>query len=304
MMKRHHEHPENSGSKSALGLAIGATAVVLVIEVAGGIWTNSLALLSDAAHVFMDLLSFILTLWAILISERAVSDRRTYGWHRMEVFAALINALTVFTMAVLIFWQAVKRFAQPQPILSSQMLIIALGGLFVNLFVVWKLHPHVGEDVNVRSAFLHSVGDALASVTVVIGGALVLITNKSLIDPLAAMLVALIIVFGAYQIFTDSIHILMEGAPKGLDRAMITGAIEEIAGQQSVKDLHIWNLCSHLCTLSVHIVLPENQMSKQREILEQLNLNLEKKFNIVHTTIQIESDAWRDGRSKNIPGKP
>ena len=288
----HHEHRETLLSKKALRLSIAAISGIFVIEILGGIWTNSLALLSDAAHVFVDLLSLVLSLLAILMAERPISDSRTFGWHRMEVFAALVNGATVCLIGILIGIGAFKRIANPQAILTAPMLAIACFGLAVNLFVIWKLRPHIGLDLNVKSAFVHAFGDAAASVAVVAGGTLVLLTSKPVIDPIAAVLVALIIMSNSYWILRDSIHILLEGAPRGLERRLIVNSIEEIAGSRTIKDFHIWNLCSHISALSVHLILPESRMAEQKIILENINMSLEKKFNIVHTTIQIESDTW------------
>lgn len=289
----HHEHKDVLKTKRALGLAIAATAAILGVEFAGGLWTNSLALLSDAAHVLMDLLSFALSLAALALAERPVSDDRTFGWHRLEVFAALANALTVFAIAGSVLVHAVERLAAPEAILGPEMLAIATLGLGVNLFVIWRLHPHSGGDVNIRGALLHALGDALASVAVVGGGILVMITGKPVFDPAAAILVAAVIVFGAGRIFWDAFHILMEGMPRGLDRRRVAGSIEAIAGPGSIRDLHVWNICSHICALSVRLVLPDGKMSGQRRVLEDVSAALEKDFNIVHTTIQIESDLWQ-----------
>lgn len=292
-----HAH-EAEHSKSALTLAIAATAAILVVELAGGLWTNSLALLSDAAHVFMDLLSFVLTLFAIRLAEKPTSDVRTYGWHRMEVLAAVINGLTVFFIAFFIFAQAIRRLSVPEIVLVPQMLAIAGLGLVVNLFVIWKLHPHAGKDVNVRGAFLHAFGDAAASLAVVGGGLLILETGKTVVDPIVAMAVAVIILFGAFRLLGDSVHILLEGTPKGLDRRLVVREIESVAGAGSVRDLHVWNLCSHLCALSVHLVAREGDLPRQREVLEQIRGNLRDKFNIVHSTIQIEFEHWKSDPSK------
>ncbi|MBI2915349.1 MAG: cation transporter [Elusimicrobia bacterium] len=288
----HHEHPSLNHSKTALKVAIYATAAIFVVELTGGIWTHSLALLSDTAHVFMDLLSFVLSLMAILLAERPVSDTRTFGLHRLEVFAAMTNGITIILMAALIFFHACARLLNPVPILSAEMLVIALIGLIVNLIVIWRLHPHLGKDVNMKSAYLHALGDAAASVAVVGGGILVFWTGNQRIDPMAAILISVIIVVSAFKILRDSFHILMEGAPKGLDRKTIVQSIEEIAGAESVKDLHIWNICSHLCALSLHLKVADPQMVRQKQLLETINLQLQQKFSIIHTTIQIESNQW------------
>ena len=288
-----HEHQDTHNSKDALKIAILATGFIFVLEFAGAWWTNSLALLSDSVHVMMDLLSFILTLSAIHLAERPISDSRTFGWHRLEVFAAMVNGMTVSFAVVFIVFQALKRIAHPQAVLTFSMLEIAGLGLLANLFVVWKLSPFHKKDLNVKSAFLHAAGDAVASVAVIFGGLFIWWTKNPVADPVAAIAVAAIVFAGAFGIFRDGIHILLEGAPRGVETNLVVQLIEEVSGEDSVKDLHIWNLCSHICALSVHIRLPESRMSQQKKILEEINLSLERKFNIVHTTVQIESEHWR-----------
>ena len=286
-----HHHKDMAHSKKALGLALAATVSILVVEVLGGLWTHSLALLSDSAHVFMDALSFGLTYLAIVFAEKPISDSRTFGLHRLEVFAALINGLTVFLIALVITAAAIRRLHHPQPIHTLPMLSIALLGLAVNLFVIWKLRPLLGEDVNVRSAFLHALGDALASVAVVAGGVVIYFTGAWVVDPAMAILVAAVIFVGVYGLFRDSVQILLEGAPKGLEKDKIIAAVEDIAGPGAARDLHIWSICSHIRSLSLHVVLPEARMKDQAAILAEINLSLERKFNIVHTTIQIEPEG-------------
>lgn len=292
MVHRAHDHKNSHASKAALKLAIIATTLILFAELAGALWTNSLALFSDVIHCAGDSLSFFLSYFAILLAERPRSDTRTFGLHRLEVFAALINALTVFVMAFFIFFHAIKRINQPQEIMSFEMLIIAIIGLIVNGVVIWKLHPHLKEDVNIKSAYLHALGDALASVAVVASGIIILITKQNIVDPITALLVATIIVVSAYKICRDSIQILMEGVPYRLDQNLLIKSIENISGEQTVKDLHVWNICSHLRALSLHITLPERALARQKEILENITTTLENDFNIFHSTIQIESESW------------
>ncbi len=288
-----HVHREGGHSKKALIIAICATSFILAVEVVGGIWTNSLSLLSDAAHVLMDLFSFILTLSAMILAARPVSQTRTYGLHRLEVFAALVNGMTVIGIAVAIVYFAVQRFQNPEAIRVAEMLGIAVLGLIVNLWVVLTLHPHSHKDINVRSALWHSLGDAAASVAVIGGGLLTLLTGSKWADPVAALAVALIILAGAYKIFSDSVHILLEGAPRGMRSEQIAAAVESIAGSGAVRDLHVWNLCSHICMLSLHIRINESQMARQREILDGVTQTLKAQFDIDHPTIQIESENWK-----------
>ena len=292
--RRHsHSHEDASHSKRALKVSIAVVAAVLVMEAAGAVWTNSLALFSDAAHVLLDLLSFSLSLAAIALSERPVSDKRTFGWHRAEVLAALVNGLLVLVIAFFIFFHALGRISRPPEILTTPMLAIAVAGLVMNLVVIWKLSPHVRTDLNVRGAFLHAMGDAAASVAVVAGGILVWATGNTAFDSMAAVAVALLIMVNAYWVLSESVHILLEGAPKGMERDRIVLAIEEIAGARTVRDFHVWSLCSHIHALSVHLSLPGERMAGQKDLIEKLNADLGERFNIRHTTIQIESDTWQ-----------
>jgi cobalt-zinc-cadmium efflux system protein len=288
-----HYHKDVSTSKKPLGLALSATLIIFLVEAAGALWSNSLSLLADSAHVLMDALSFGLTYLAIVLAEKPTSNSRTFGLHRLEVFAALLNGLTVFITAGVITVSAFRRLHQPQQILTLPMLSIAVLGLAVNLFVIWKLHPILGEDVNVKSAFLHALGDALASVAVVVGGIIIYFTGAWAVDSLMAILVAGVIFFGVYGLFRDSIQILLEGAPKGLEKDKLIAAVEEISGLGSAQDLHIWSICSHIRSLSLHISLPETRIKDQTKILREINLSLEKKFNIVHTTIQIDLEGLK-----------
>jgi cobalt-zinc-cadmium efflux system protein len=216
----------------------------------------------------------------------------------MEVFAAAVNGITVFGIACAIFFQALRRLAAPEPVLGAPMLVIASVGLVVNVFVIWKLHPHVGEDVNLRGAFLHAFGDAFASLAVVCGGLIMMKTGSSWADPLAAIVVSVIIVAGAFRLLRDSAHILLEGTPRGVSRGLVIQDIESVAGPGSVRDLHIWNLCSHLCALSVHVLLKESAMPRQARILSEIRSLLSAKFGIVHSTVQIESETWMESSPK------
>ena len=278
-----------------LKIAIALTAVTLVAEVAGGFWTNSLALLSDAAHVFLDLFALILSLAAVKLATLPASGRHTFGFHRSEIFASFINGLTVFLMALGILYEAWGRFADPQAVKSLPMLVIAVIGLVMNLLAAKALHGHSHDDLNVRSAFLHVVGDAAASVGVIIGGIIMYFTGWDLLDALISVGIGLLILAGAGRVLRDSIHILMEGTPRGLELNDVADAIRSVEGVQDVHHLNIWTVCSHILSLSVHLDIDTANEEKRVTMLHAIEHLLEDRFHITHTTIQMECAGCAGG---------
>lgn len=278
-----------------LKIAIALTAVTLVAEVAGGFWTNSLALMSDAAHVFLDLFALILSLGAVKLATLPASDRHTFGFHRSEVFASFINGLTVFLMALGILYEAWGRFAAPQEVKSLPMLVIAVIGLAMNLLAAKALHGHSHGDLNVRSAFLHVVGDAAASVGVIVGGIIMYFTGWYLLDVIISVGIGLLILAGAGRVLRESVHILMEGTPRGLDLNDVADAMRSIEGIQNVHHLNIWTVCSHILSLSVHVDIDSGNEETRVTILHSIEHLLEERFHITHTTIQMECAGCAGG---------
>lgn len=271
-----------------LKIAIGLTAVTLAAELFGGFWTNSLALLSDAAHVFLDLFALLLSLGAIKLAALPASERHTFGYHRSEVFASFINGLTVFLMAVGILYEAWLRFAAPEEVRSLPMLAIAVIGLVMNLLAARALHDHSHDDLNVRSAFLHVVGDAAASVGVIVGGVVMFYTGWYPLDALISAAIGLLILAGSGRVLRDSVHILMEGTPRGLELTEVADAIRSVAGVADVHHLNIWTVCSHILSLSVHVDIDNGGEERRVSILHELEHLLAERFHISHTTIQME----------------
>ena len=269
-------------------VAIALTAVTLVAEVVGGFWTNSLALLSDAAHVFMDLFALVLSLAAIRLARFPATDRRTYGWHRAEILASLVNATTLLLIAFGILHEAWQRLLHPEAVKSKEMFIIATIGLVMNLAAASRLHRHAGDDLNVRSAFLHVLGDAIASVGVIVGGIVMLFTGWYVLDALISMAIVLIIGFGALRLLREAGHILLEGVPRHLDLNRVLAKMQAVEGVNDIHHLHVWSICSHITALSAHIdVLPEHRR-RQGEIVGALEELLEHDFHITHTTLQAD----------------
>lgn len=227
-------------------IAIALTAVTLVAEVVGGLWTNSLALLSDAAHVFLDLFALVLSLTAVQLAAIPTSERHTFGFHRSEVFASFINGLTVFLMGGGILYEAWGRFAAPQEVKSFPMLVIAIIGLILNLLAAKALHSHSHDDLNVKSAFLHVLGDAAASVGVIIGGVVMYYTGWYLLDAVLSAAIGLLILAGAGRLLRESVHILMEGTPRGINLAEVAAAIRAVDGVRDLHHLNVWSVCSHI----------------------------------------------------------
>ncbi len=270
--------------KSAIFFTLG----ILMLEIWGGIWTHSLALLSDAAHLFMDVFSLTLSWFTMRLAEKPATDTKTFGLHRTETFAAFINGFTLILVSLWIFYTAVDRFTHPEPIHSTGMLVVAAIGFSVNLIVVFKLKDHDHNDLNVRSAFLHVIGDALASLGVIAGGIIIAYTGWYVVDPVVSFGIGLIILFGSVNILRKSLHILLEGVPESVTYRDVLGAIRIVDGVEDIHELHIWSLCSNTHSLSAHIVVGDQMVSHLSEIMEKINKVAINQFNISHTTLQFE----------------
>ncbi len=267
------------------------TGVILVGEVVGGILSGSLALLSDAAHVFMDLVALGLTLGAMSLARLAADDRRTYGWHRAEVFAALINSLTLFVIIFIIFREAFFRIKAPTEVHSLPLLIVASIGLVVNLGVALGLRGHVRGDINIRGAFLHVLGDAGASVAVIAGGVIIALTGWYIVDPILSVGIGLLLFWGAGRLFRDAVHILVEGTPRGISPPEVAEAIGEIDGVLDVHAIHIWSICSHISAMSVHCRVDRG---RGPEVTEAVAGAVQERFGINHATVQTEETPCED----------
>jgi cobalt-zinc-cadmium efflux system protein len=285
----HAENQLDLSIAARFKFAIFLTAATLVAELAGGLWTNSLALLSDAAHVFLDLFALLLSLAAIKLSSYPVSDTRTFGWHRTEVFASFINGSTVFLIAAIICYEAIGRILHPEVVKSLPMLLIATVGLAMNLLAAGALHSHSHDDLNVRSAFLHVIGDAAASVGVIVGGIVMCLTNWFLLDALISVGIGFVIFWGSWRVLRESLHILLEGVPRGMDINLVAAAIREVEGVAEVHHLNVWTICSHIIALSGHVVVPASFRGEQGGMLRKIEERLFERFHISHTTLQLES---------------
>ena len=288
----HHDHHRIHNRKS-LTMALWITASIMVLEFAGGIMTNSLALLSDSGHMLSDCITLALSLAALWLATRPPSANKTYGYYRFEILAALFNGVTLFIIAGVIGWEAIQRFFAPPEVQGNMMMAIAGIGLIANLTSAWILlrKGNVKENLNLKSAYLHVLGDALGSLGAIIAGLLISLFSFHIADPLISIVVALIILKNAWGVVTHSVHILMEGTPVTIDREKVEQKLKQIPGVINVHDLHIWTITSGLDSLSCHLLV--DQDTDQQEILKTAIDVIEQHFAIQHTTIQIETTDFQ-----------
>jgi len=285
----------DSSISRRLIFAITLTAITLVAEVIGGIWSNSLALLSDAGHVFLDLFALVLSLAAIKLAAQPPNERHSFGWHRAEVLASLINGLTVFLMAIGILYEGSKRLLSPEEVQTTPMLVIAILGLIANLLAAKGLHGHSHDDLNVRSAFLHVLGDAAASVGVIAGAILMHYTGWYQADPIISIAIGLLILVGAGRVLREAVHILMEGVPRGMSVDQVADCMRGIKGVADVHHLNIWAVCSHIFALSAHVEIQPDNDGEREELLHRIEHELAHEFHITHTTIQFDCSSCNGG---------
>jgi cobalt-zinc-cadmium efflux system protein len=273
-----------------LTLSFAVTTVVAVVEMVGGILSDSISLLSDAVHMFTDVMAIGLSLFAITIAARTHSGAMTFGYHRAEVMAALANGIALAVISVWVLNEAFLRVMSPRMIDAPLMLLTAGIGLAGNLAVMFLLKHHTGKSINVHSAFIHVVYDTVSSVAVIITGFIALNTGITIVDPLVAFLIAGLVARSAYSIVRSSTHILLEGAPRELDMGEIIAALKQLDGVVDVHDLHVWTISTGMDALSGHIVVRDQMLSQSSRLLSEINNMLAKRYNITHTTIQLEHE--------------
>ncbi|MFD2673687.1 cation diffusion facilitator family transporter [Marinicrinis sediminis] len=286
-----HGHSHGIGHNNMRGLAIAliVTTSIMVLEAIGGIITHSLALLSDSGHMLSDAASLALSLTAIWIAKRPTTMGKTYGYHRFEVLAALVNSMTLFFIAGFILWEAFERIQDPPEVAGGVMMLIACIGLAANLLSAWVLMKQgdTKDNLNVRSAYLHVLGDALGSVGAIAAGAVMLLFGWFWADPVISVLVALLILRGAWGVLAGTIHILMEGTPPSIQPEEVKSSLLSLPGVSDVHDLHIWTITSGKHVIACHVVI-EDTMQWQSVLACSLQL-LENKYHLHHATIQVES---------------
>jgi cobalt-zinc-cadmium efflux system protein len=283
-----HNHNHTHGmAKQTLRLAFFLTIIILAAELVGGILANSLALLSDAGHVVTDIFALGLAWFAAVQADRPANARNTFGYHRVGILAALLNAVTLIIIAAAISWEAFQRFQHPEPVQPLIMFLSASIGIIVNLFIGFGLQKE-GHNLNVRAATLHVFGDVIASVGVIVAGIIILLTGWTLADPLLSVGIAVLIALGAWSILRETTDILLEAVPRDISLAHLVTDMKHVEGVKDVHDLHVWCIASGMYALSCHTLINDLPPSGSSPILQSLTIMLSEKYHIGHATIQFE----------------
>jgi cobalt-zinc-cadmium efflux system protein len=278
---------EEKVTEKYLKIAIVLTSLYFLVEVIGGLISGSLSLLGDAGHMARDIFSLLITLSALNIAKRLPTKTKTFGYHRVEILAAFINGLLLIGISGWIFSEAIKRFLEPLPIKSHVMFFIAFIGLIVNLYVALKLRG--SDDLNIRAAFLHVFTDALASIAVILASAWIFFTGKTIVDPILGGTIAIFVLLSAFLVIRDSLNILLESTPGGIDFDDLVKNIEKIEGVEGVHNVHLWSLCSNLNVMDAHIFTNIRDMAEIEKLKVKIKMNLEK-YNVKYSTLEFECE--------------
>ncbi len=306
----HHDHGHEhapwivqnaAGGRKGLLIAFSITALMMVAEIIGGLLSNSLALLSDAGHMFIDNLALLLSFFAMKFATLPATEKKTFGFFRLEILAALINGITLVLISLYIIYEAYFRIIHPQPVHGTLMLVVAAIGLAVNVLGAIVLMKHRDINLNMRGAFLHIVGDALVSVGVIIGGIIILSTEWYLIDPILSIVISLVIIYGAWALVKESVDILLESAPSHIDTAAVAAEIGKVRGVREAYHIHLWTITSGVYALSAHVLIDDQLVSRSRDVLDEIRSLLSEKFKVLHSTIQLECEKCDMNPSCSLP---
>ncbi len=303
-----HEHDIDPGLRKVPGggkrdllIAFSITLLMMVAEVIGGLLSNSLALLSDAGHMLTDNLALLLSFFAMTFASLPATDRKTFGFYRLEILAAFVNGIVLVLISLYIIYHAYLRMIHPQPVQGMLMLIIAVIGLVANIIGALFLFKHSHTSLNIRGAYLHIIGDALSSVGVVIGGVIILYTGWYLIDPILSIMISLVIIFGAWSLVRESVNILLESAPAHLNIDTIAAEIAKLKGVREAYHIHLWSITSGVYALSAHVLIDDQMVSDSRELNDRIRKLLSEKFKVLHSTIQLECEKCDMNPTCSLP---
>lgn len=280
-----HDHTHELGRRRLM-IVLLITAVFMVVEFIGGWISNSLALMADAGHMLSDVAALGLSAFALWFARRPATPDKTYGYMRIEILAALVNGATLIIISVVILWQAYARFRQPQEVEGLLMLAVAAAGLIVNITAAFLLHSSSGHNLNLRGAYLHVLGDMLGSVGAIAAAAIILSTGWMPADPIISVIVALLILAGAWRLVRESVDVLLEAVPRHLDLSAVNSALRAIPGVEEVHDLHVWTLTSGYLAMSGHVAIADP--ARHQETIHVVHEVMHREFGIRHVTVQIE----------------
>jgi cobalt-zinc-cadmium efflux system protein len=282
-----------------LKIAVVLTAAIFVVELAGSLFSGSLSLLGDAGHMLRDVFALCVSLGAVMIARRLPTKEKTFGYHRVEILAALLNGILLIAISAWIFAEAYQRFFNPVPIQSGIMLMAASAGLLVNVFVAFSLRG--SHDLNVRSAFFHVLTDLLSSVAVVFAALWIYFTGQTIVDPVLGTIIALLVLFSAFRIIRESVHILLGFAPKDVDFNAMVSDIESMKGVEGVNNVHLWSLCSNVNILDAHVLTKERDMARIESLKNEIKSRLGK-YNIKHATLEFECEECKECKECKVNG--
>ena len=299
-MHQEEEHLDNAIGRP-LKITLGLVLIIMIVEIIGGVFSNSLALLSDAGHMLTDALALGLSLFAMNLARRPATSTKTYGYHRAEIMAALANGTVLILVSIIIFYEAYRRFLEEPAVKSPLMLIVAGIGLAANLIGLYLLRRGSRKSINIKAAFWHIIGDTMSSVGVIIAGVIIYFTGWNIADPILAVVIGIVILWGAVRIVKESVDILLESVPQHVEIEKVTAAVKIIPGVEDLHDIHIWTITSGIYALSAHLSIADQTVSQSCDILTKVNEVLAENFNITHTTLQLECESCPTGLICKLP---
>jgi cobalt-zinc-cadmium efflux system protein len=291
-VKTRHTHGSARDSRRRLSLVLALTAAYFVAEALGGWWSGSLALLADAGHMLTDVAALGLALMAVWFSARPATSSKTFGYHRLEILAALVNGVALVVISLLIFYEAYLRWSSPPAVRSNVVILVASGGLVVNLTCAWILHGRHEVDLNIRGAWLHILSDALGSIGAIIAGVVMSLYGWYAADPIFSAVIGVLIVWSSWRLIRESTNVLLEGTPAHINLAAVEEAILQTEGVDDVHDLHVWTITSGREALSAHVIHAHD--ASQSDLLKGLRTKLHDRFGVDHLTIQMETLDFED----------
>jgi cobalt-zinc-cadmium efflux system protein len=282
-------HDPSKGASRGLLAGIGLNLVIVVVEVIVGIAAASLALVSDAVHNFTDIAALGLSWYAIVQARKPPTAAKTFGYHRTGILTAMVNSVAMVFITIWIFYEAIRRFVDPEPVGGGLVMITAAVALAANLAIVFILRAGASRDINIRSAVLHLLGDAAASAAVLISGLVILLTGWYYADPLVSVLLGLAILLGAWQIIKEALEIFLEESPRAIDVDLVVEDLKQEDGVRDIHDIHVWTLGSELYALSCHVLVDDVKVSESERIINDLKQMLARDFGITHSTLEVET---------------